>query len=105
MVSREEFVRFPITLPLSGMFCETDILYTWETYCEHLQLTRLAARQCSNYHIKENPASPFRNIQISILEGRWVLVSKNKAPAIHFLIHHPKMRAAFEHMTLPLLDN
>lgn len=105
VVSREEFVRFPITLPLSGMFCETDILYTWETYCEHLQLTRLAARQCSNYHIKENPASPFRNIQISILEGRWVLVSKNKAPAIHFLIHHPKMRAAFEHMTLPLLDN
>lgn len=38
----------------------------------------------------------FRNIQIQINEGKWVIVSKNNAPAIHFVIKHPKMIRAFE---------
>ena len=57
------------------------------------------------YTMIENPSSAFRNIQIYILEGKWVLVSKSKTPAIHFLIQHPKMQKAFENMIIPIIEN
>lgn len=32
------------------------------------------------------------------------MVSKEKAPAIHFLIQHPKMVNAFENMIIPVTE-
>ena len=105
VLSREEFEQSPMVLPLSGLFYETEILYRWEDYTEHLQLVHEYRKHNSNYHIVENTASAFRNVQIYIHEGKWVLVSKNKTPAIHFLIRHPKMRHAFENMVIPIRDD
>lgn len=104
VLSREEFEQSPMVLPLSGLFYEKEILYRWEDYTEHLQLVHEYRKHNSNYHIVENTASAFRNVQIYIHEGKWVLVSKNKTPAIHFLIRHPKMRHAFENMVIPIRD-
>lgn len=105
VLSREEFEQSPMVLPLSGLFYEKEILYRWENYTEHLQLVHEYRKHNSNYHIVENTASAFRNVQIYIHEGKWVLVSKNKTPAIHFLIRHPKMRHAFENMVIPIRDD
>ena len=105
VLSREEFEQSPMVLPLSGLFYEKDVLYRWEDYTEHLQLVHAYRKHNSNYHIVENTASAFRNVQIYIHEGKWVLVSKNKTPAIHFLIRHPKMRHAFENMVIPIRDD
>lgn len=105
VLSREEFEQSPMVLPLSGLFYEKEILYRWEDYTEHLQLVHAYRKHNSNYHIVENTASAFRNVQIYIHEGKWVLVSKNKTPAIHFLIRHPKMRHAFENMVIPIRDD
>ena len=44
------------------------------------------------------------DIQIRILEGKWVVISKNKAPAIHFVIHNPQLRKALENMVIPVYD-
>ena len=104
VLSREEFEQSPMVLPLSGLFYEREILYRWEDYTEHLQLVHAYRKHNSNYHIVENTASAFRNVQIYIHEGKWVLVSKNKTPAIHFLIRHPKMRNAFENMVIPIME-
>ena len=104
VLSREEFEQSPMVLPLSGLFYEKEILYRWEDYTEHLQLVHAYRKHNSNYHIVENTASAFRNVQIYIHEGKWVLVSKNKTPAIHFLIRHPKMQHAFENMVIPIRD-
>ena len=41
---------------------------------------------------------------ITILEGSKVIVTKNKSPAIHFVIRHPKMCAAIENMVLPVVE-
>mgnify|MGYP004608323913 FL=1 len=105
VLSREEFEQSPMVLPLSGLFYETEILYRWKDYTEHLQLVHEYRKHNSNYHIVENTASAFRNVQIYIHEGKWVLVSKNKTPAIHFLIRHPNMRHAFENMVIPIRDD
>ena len=85
------------------MFYEKDIFYTWEDYQEHLQLMRQYSKAHPQYTMIEDPSSAFRNIQIYILEGKWVLVSKNKT--IHFLIQHPKMQTAFENMIIPIIED
>ena len=100
-----EFQQYPMTLPLSGMFLEKDVFYSWEDYREHLNQIQEYKKEHPNYTIVDTMVSPFRNIQIYIHEGEWVIVSKNKAPAIHFLIRHPKMRSAFENMIVPIIDN
>lgn len=104
MLSKEEFEQFPMVLSLSGMFYEKDVLYTWDDYQEHLHLMHEYKKQQTNYSVLENSSSAFRNIQISIHEGKWVIVSKNKTPAIHFLIRHPKMRNAFENIVIPIIE-
>ena len=104
VLSKEELEQFPMVLPLSGMFYTKDIIYTWEDYQEHLRLIQEYKKQHSGYDFVENTTPAFRNIQICIHEKKWVMVSKNKTPAIHFLIRHPKMRDAFENMVIPVFE-
>lgn len=47
---------------------------------------------------------PFRNLQVIMHEGRWAMVSKNKSPAIHFVIHHPKLCGALENFIPPVIE-
>ena len=102
LVTREEFVEYPMYLPLSGLFFETDILYTYEDYLEHKKQTEDYGAAHPNYTVKFSGTHTFRNIQIAILEGKWAVISKNKAPAIHFVIHHPKLLSAIENFIAPL---
>ena len=94
----------PMVLPLAGMFYEKELLYTFEDYQQHLSATQKFAEEHSNYTIITGEPSAFRNIQIQICKGRWVLVTKNKAPAIHFVIRHPKMLHAFENFVISVTE-
>ena len=105
VLSRAEFEKYPTVLPLSDIFLEDDIVCSFDDYQKHLELTEEYEKSHQNFSIKKNDASPFRNIQIKIHEGKWVVVSKNKTPSIHFLIRHPKMQAAFENMIVPVVDD
>ncbi len=102
---QEEFAQYPVNFSLSGMFCETDISYTWEEYQEHLEQVRKYARTHENYILKETKAQTFRNLQIQIHEGKWAMVSKGKAPAIHFVIYHSRLREAIEHFVPPVVED
>lgn len=104
LMTREEFTEYPMHLPLSGLFFETDIPYTYEDYLEHKAQTEAYAAAHPNYTVRFSGAQTFRNIQIAILEGKWAVVSKNKAPAIHFVIRHPKLLSALENMVLPAAE-
>ena len=102
--SKEEFVAYPMALSLSGMFYETDITYTWEEFQVHLAQTREFAQAHDNYTFSETATHAFRNLQIYMREGKWAMISKNKAPAIHFVIHHPKLREAIENFIPPFVE-
>ena len=104
LLDKDEFDRYPLRLFLADLFLERDIVYTWETYQEHLALTRQYAATHSAYTIKRSTTPAFRNIQIQIGEGKWAVVSKNNSPAIHFVIEHPKLRHAIENMVMPLVE-
>lgn len=104
LLTEEEFAKYPMTLSLSGMFLEKDVFYTWEEYQTHLHLLQEYHEKHPLYYVKPNSSPAFRNIQICILREKYVMVSKEKAPAIHFLIQHPKMVNAFENMIIPVTE-
>ena len=83
------------------MFYETDVFYTYEEYREHLRQT-LAWENGETIRVQLRKFQTFRNIQIVVNSGKWAMVSKSKAPAIHFVMWHPKMVEAIERFT-PLI--
>lgn len=103
-LSEAEFADYPMTLSLSGMFYEQDIFYTYEEYQEHLQQTKQFAESHPNYNFNQTASYTFRNLQINMHEGKWAMVSKGKSPAIHFVIHHPKLRKAIENFIPPVTE-
>lgn len=104
VLTQEEFSKFPPVLSLSGLFYEKDLAYTYEDYTGHLRQTKEFAESHPNYMVKLTNKSALRNIQIVIHEDEWVMVSKGKSPAIHFVIRHPKLRNAIENMIVPVVE-
>ena len=94
----------PQVLELSRIFWEEDITYNKEEYEEHLNLSKEFMKKHPNYKLKCSSGQTFRNLQIHIHEGKWAMVSKAKAPAIHFVIKHPKLRSAIENFIPPIKD-
>ena len=101
MLSEEAFEKEPVYLSLSGMFSEKGLRYTYHEYLRHLAATRQFAEAHSGYDLHTDAVQIFRNIQIQVNAGKWVIVSKNNAPAIHFVIKHPKLIRAFEDFCRP----
>ena len=99
-----EFKEGPPVLELSEIFCDTDISYNEGEYVAHLRETKAFAEQNPNYTVTLSIAHTFRNLQILIHEGRWVMVSKGKIPTIHFVIRHPKLRSAIESFIPPVTE-
>ena len=93
-----------MTLPLAEMFFDKDIRLTYEEYTEHLRQTEEFAAAHPNFSVEFTSANPFRNLQITIHEGAWSMISKGNTPAIHFLIHHPKLRRAIENFVPPVVE-
>ena len=103
-LTEEAFERYPMSLPLSGSFYERDIPYTYQEYLEHIDQTEQFAAVHPRCRLELTADSTFRNLQIVMHEGRWAMVSKEKSPAIHFVIRHAKLRSAIESFEPPLVE-
>lgn len=95
VLTLEEFARSTPALSLSRLFFPKDIRYTYEEYCLHREQTQEYARMHSGYTIRPS-YTDFRNISISVHDGRWAMISKSNTPAIHFVIRYAKLRSAIE---------
>ena len=100
----EDFAADPPELATADAFCEPALRYSYETYAAHVELTEAFAATHKGFTLSQHRMIPFRNIQIRIREGKWVVVSKNKAPVIHFVIRHPRMVSAIERFCPPLVE-
>lgn len=103
-LTEADFAREPRTLPLAGLFYETDIPYTYDEYRAHWAQAQAFAARTAGYTLTEAASFPFRNLEIHMHAGAWAMVSKQKSPAIHFVIRHPKLRAAIEQFVPPVVD-
>lgn len=104
-LKRGVFESAPLRLPLAEFFHEEDLFYTWDMYQEHLEETDAFASKHENLTLIRNENPPFSNIQILVRQGKWVMVSKEKSPAVHFLIRHPNMCRAFENIMVPIAED
>ena len=105
VLSEAEYEKYPLVLPLAECFLEKDIRLTYEEYHACIGAAENYAKANENYQFNVTKIKGFHNIQITCFEGKWCMISKNRAPAIHFVIHHPKLRYALENMVLPICDD
>ena len=105
VLSEAEYEKYPPVLPLAECFLEKDIRLTYEEYQACISAAENYAKANENYQFNLTKIKGFHNIQITCFEGKWCMISKNRAPAIHFVIHHPKLRYALENMVLPIRDD
>ena len=104
ILSEEEFKKYTPILSLSDTFYTDNICYTYEEYLEHLSDTKKYMKNSKNYKILFSKTNTFRNINITIHSNKWVMVSKNMHPAIHFVIYHPKLLDAIENFIAPVIE-
>lgn len=100
-VTAESYEENPVFLSVSGLFYDREILCTYDEYAEHIRLMKRFEKEHKNFRCIADKNSPFRNIQIFMHTGMWVMISKNKTPATHLYIEHSKLRQAFENMLSP----
>mgnify|MGYP007101883001 CR=1 FL=1 len=98
-ISIDKYNESPVFLSLSGLFYEKDIFYTYEEYCRHMDLAKQFEKDHQGYSLVLKKNMTFRNIQIFVNKGKWVMISKNKTPAIHFIVTHSGIRMNLEKMT------
>ena len=104
-VTKAEYEKYPAVLPVAECFLEKDILLTYQEYRTCVEAAMAYADTHKNYQFSLIKAKGFHNIQITCRMEKWCMVSKNKTPSIHFVIHHPKLRYALENMILPIRDS
>ena len=101
-LNKKEFSEIKPILSLSGLFYEKKIYYSYEQYKEHIELIKQINKK--NYKAIINNNLSFKNIQIFIREEKWVMISKNDNPTIHFIITHPKLCNAIENFAAPIIE-
>lgn len=103
-LTETEFCEQVFSLDLSLNFCDKPVFYSYEEYLAHLKATERFAENHENYTLTKSTSQAFRNLQIHIHEGKWAMISKVKAPVIHFVIHHQKLVNAIENFIPPIKD-
>jgi hypothetical protein len=100
-LSAETFAEAGVRLALSGLFLESEIGCTFEEYLAYLEDARALAAEHPGLTILTNPVQTFRSINYTVIGDKMVIVSKEKSPAIHFVICHSKMVQAFGNFIPP----
>lgn len=93
-----------VPVSLAAVFCDKEITYSPEQYKKHLELTKEYAIKHDNYSLKFVPQTIFNNIDITIHEEKWAMISKKTLPAIHFLIREKRLLTAIENFSAPVKD-
>lgn len=103
-ISKDDISARPLSLDLSEMFFDKNITLTRKQYSAAIINAERLSRENENYNLKLCEEQAFRNLQIHIKEVEWAAVSKCNPPAVHFVIRHPKLRAAIESFEPALKD-
>ena len=103
ILSKEEFDNENISLSLSKLFYDKKIVYTYESYLKHIYEIKEYKKKYSNYDFKIKP-NTFKNINISIIDNKKVIISKENNPAIHFVIYHPKLVNAINKFKCQIIE-
>ena len=93
-VSKDNFKDNSIYLTLSNSFFEKRVSYNYDEFLEHYNST--VRYKNENYIVTQNKEKNFDNIDITIVDEDYVILSKSVNPIIHFVIRHNKLVKAIE---------
>lgn len=91
VLTKEEFKNSLSNLLLSDIFYNKRITYTYEEYLSHLKETETFSKKNHNYKLNKLAYLTFKNITVTIVNKKFVIISKEENPTIHFIIRHPKL--------------
>ena len=103
-IEKSGFAAFPIGVSLTDVFVEQNLPLDYATYAACVEELDQLAKQYPNFTLEKNPSPPFHHINIMIVGDKMVIVSKEKHPTIHFVIHHKKMIRAFRNFIPPIVE-
>lgn len=96
ILSEDEFNDNSQSFSFPDLFITSTFEYSYSEYLEHVNATFDYCNQNSNFIFNNTSERTFKNIQITILQNQYFIVSKCKTPNIHFVIRHKKMLSAIE---------
>ena len=98
-INKEYFQNNELYLNLNDIFYDKKIKYDYNSFTQHLNLTKEYAKKQKNYILKINNQETFKNINITILKDTLVIITKSNDPVIQFVIKHPKLVHAIENFS------
>lgn len=101
-LTKKDFENNKPSLLLSDIFYNKKITYTYDEYLSHLKETEDFSKKNSNYKLNILPSLTFKNITITIVNQKFVIISKDENPTIHFIIRHPKLVNAISNFKPPV---
>jgi hypothetical protein len=105
ILSEEEFKTNACFLDLSKYYYDKKIIYNYDEYLEHIELTKKFKKANKNYNYKINNKNVFNNINIYIIENKQVIISKINNPITNFVIYHPMLINAIQNFVAPINEN
>ena len=86
-----------IAMPaLCRIFTATDKRYYQWNAKNNIHAEVPFEKENINYHLNYEKEQTFKNITTSIINNKYVIISKIANPAIHFVIKHPKLVEAID---------
>ena len=97
----KDFKSNPVHLALSALFLEKEIVLSYEDYMTCIRQLQDFQMKNPNFRYISSAACLYPNLQISIHEGKWALISKESSPVVHFVLRHTKLLDALEQTVSP----
>ena len=71
----------------------------------HFKETEDFSKKNSNYNLNKLSSLTFKNISITIVDKKFVIISKEENPTIHFIIRHPRLINAISNFNPPVNES
>ena len=104
-LTKKNFENNKPSLLLSDIFYNKKITYTYEEYMSHFKETEDFSKKNSNYNLNKLSSLTFKNISITIVDKKFVIISKEENPTIHFIIRHPRLINAISNFNPPVNES
>lgn len=102
IIKEEDFNNY--YLDLSRYYLDTKVKYDYNDYKKHIELIKKFKKENNNYSYIFNNNHIFKNINITILLDKQVIISKENSPCIHFVIYNKKLIDAISNFKAPIIE-
>ena len=95
-LTEEEFKKRPVSLTFADIGKDIVVDYSYEEYWAHLEATKRMGEEYKNLEIVTGPGLSLRNVNLQLVFGQSVILSKSHAPLVCFVIKHPNLVRTIE---------